>query len=155
MESISTSTPYLSQTVMPSAPAANSTTFNSQEATPPTEQSKQLQPDKIALSEEAKAKSAEENKQEKTAIDANSLNAVMSQEEADAAEKSNESDIDKRIRELSMEILELSVKIQMLQDKEDKESVKERQKLEIDLAIKKGELEATMERKLQLAAMSS
>jgi len=51
-----------------------------------------------------------------------------------------------------MQILELSVKIQMLQDKEDKESVQERQKLEVDLAMKKGELEAAMDRKLQLAA---
>ncbi len=42
----------------------------------------------------------------------------------------------------------------MLQDKEDKESVKERQKLEVDLASKKGELEAAMDRKLQLATLS-
>jgi len=76
----------------------------------------------------------------------------MTAEEAAAAEKAKESDLDKKIRELSMEILELSVKIQMLQDKEDKESVKERQSLEVDLAIKKGELEATMDRKLQQAA---
>ncbi len=73
------------------------------------------------------------------------------QEAADAA-RAIESDLDKRIRELSMEILDLSVKIQMLQDKVDKESVKERQKLEVDLAMKKGELEAAMDRKLQLAA---
>jgi hypothetical protein len=76
----------------------------------------------------------------------------MSAEEA-AAEKSNESDLDKQIRELSMEILELSVKVQMLQDKEDKESVKERQSLEVDLAIKKGQLEAAMDRKLQQPAV--
>ncbi len=40
----------------------------------------------------------------------------------------------------------------MLQDKEDKESVKERQSLEVDLAMKKGELEATLDRKLQQAS---
>jgi len=78
----------------------------------------------------------------------------MTAEEAAAADEANENDLDKRIRELSMEILELSVQIQMLQDKEDKESVKERQKLEVDLTIKKGELEAAMDRKLQLASMA-
>ena len=36
----------------------------------------------------------------------------------------------------------------MLQDKEDKESVKERRSLEVELAIKKGQLEAAMDRKL-------
>lgn len=115
---------------------------------------KNLQPEQLALSEEAKTKSTEvEGKlADKKSIDASSLNGVMSAEEA-AAEKSNESDLDKQIRELSMEILELSVKVQMLQDKEDKESVKERQSLEVDLAIKKGQLEAAMDRKLQQPAV--
>jgi len=118
------------------------------------EKSKQLQPDQLALSEEAKEKSTEAEKkdQDKKSIDASSLGNVMTAEEAAAAEKAQESDLDKEIRELSMEILELSVKIQMLQDKEDKESVKERRSLEVDLAIKKGQLEATMDRKLQQAA---
>jgi len=120
------------------------------------EKSKQLQPDQLALSEEAKAKSteaeAEENDEDKKNIDASSLGNVMTAEEAAAAEKAQESELDKEIRELSMEILELSVQIQMLQDKEDKESVKERRSLEVDLAIKKGQLEAAMDRKLQQAA---
>lgn len=118
---------------------------------------KQLQPDEVVLSAEAKAKSAqaeEKEAEDKKNIDASNLNGVMSPEEAAAAEKANESDLDKRIRELSMEILELSVKIQMLQDKEDKESVKERRNLEVDLTMKKGELEAAMDRKLQMAAVS-
>jgi len=119
---------------------------------------KKLQPDQLAISEEAKVKSAqassEEKDQNKKSIDASSLSAVMTPEEAAAADKTNESELDKRIRELSMQIIDLSVKIQMLQDKEDKASVKERQKLEVDLAMKKGELEAAMDRKLQLAAMS-
>jgi len=118
---------------------------------------KKLQADQLALSEEAKAKSAEassEGDQDKKSIDASSLSGAMTPEEAAAAKKSDESELDKRIRELSMQILDLSVQIQMLQDKEDKESVKERQKLEVDLAMKKGELEAAMDRKLQLAAMS-
>lgn len=120
------------------------------------EKNKQLQPDQLALSEEAKAKSteAEKNDKDKKNIDASSLGNVMTAEEAAAAEKAQESDLDKEIRELSMEILELSVQIQMLQDKEDKESVKERRSLEVDLAIKKGQLEAAMDRKLQQAAVS-
>jgi hypothetical protein len=124
------------------------------------DKSKQLQPDQLALSDEARAKSAEaeasteEKDEAKKSIDASSLNGAMTAEEAAAAEKAKESDLDKKIRELSMEILELSVKIQMLQDKEDKESIKERQSLEVDLAMKKGELEATLERKLQQASAS-
>jgi hypothetical protein len=42
----------------------------------------------------------------------------------------------------------------MLQDKEDKKSVKERQSLEVELAMKKGQLEAAMDRKLQQAAIT-
>jgi len=136
----------------------------SQESATSSSTNKQLQPDKLALSEEAKAKSAEVNSEEnstkataedKKRFDASGLNNVMTAEEAAEADKANESDLDKRIRELSMEILDLSVHIQMLQDKEDKESVKERQKLEVDLAMKKGELEAAMDRKLQLASLSA
>ncbi|KGJ94448.1 hypothetical protein [Colwellia psychrerythraea] len=40
----------------------------------------------------------------------------------------------------------------MLQDKEDKESIKERQSLEVDLAMKEGELEALLDAKLQQAS---
>jgi len=122
------------------------------------DKSKQLQPDKLALSEEAKAKSAEaeagtkEKSEDNKSIDASSLSGAMSPEEAAAAEKAKESDLDTQIRELSMEILELSVKVQMLQDKEDKASVKELQSLEIDLAMKKGKLEALLEQKLQQAS---
>ncbi|HBY88519.1 MAG TPA: hypothetical protein DEO86_21925, partial [Colwellia sp.] len=122
-----------------------------------SDKSKQLQPDQLALSEEARTKSAEAeaNTEEKdvgkTSIDASSLRGAMSPAEAAAAEKAKESDLDTQIRELSMEILELSVKVQMLQDKEDKASIKERQSLEVDLAMKKGKLEALLEQKLQQA----
>jgi len=119
---------------------------------------KNLLPDQLDLSETAKTKSAkatsEKENQDKEGIDASSLSGVMTPEEAAAVKKTDESELDKRIRELSMQILDLSVQIQMLQDKEDKESVKERQKLEVDLAMKKGELEAAMDRKLQLAGVS-
>ena len=154
MESISTSTtstPF--STVAPVSATPVIDTSSPTTATVP-EKSKYLQPDKLALSEEAKAKSAEaeDKDKDKSSIDASSLSNAMTPEEAAAAEKSNESDIDKKIRELSMEILEISVQIQMLQDKEDKESVKERRSLEVDLSIKKGMLEAAMDQKLQQAA---
>ena len=122
-----------------------------------SDKSKQLQPDQLVLSEEARAKSAEaeastkEKDEEKKSIDASSLSGAMSPAEAAAAEKAKESDLETQIRELSMEILELSVKVQMLQDREDKASVKERQSLEVDLAMKKGKLEALLEQKLQQA----
>ena len=157
MASISTQTTHLSQntaTTVTSSPIATT----SQETIATTqEKNKQLQADEVVLSAEAKAKSAEAEEKadkDKTTIDGSSLSGVMSPEEVAAAEKAGENDLDKQIRELSMEILELSVKIQMLQDKEDKESVKERQKLEVDLAMKKGQLEAAMDRKLQSAAVS-
>ncbi|MCJ8294218.1 MAG: hypothetical protein MJK15_07405 [Colwellia sp.] len=156
MANINTQATHLAQN------AATTVTFSpiattSQEtiATTP-EKNKQLQADEVVLSAEAKAKSAEAEEKEgkdKTTIDASSLNGVKSAAEVAAENKASESDLDKDIRELSIEILELSVKIQMLQDKEDKESVKERQKLEVDLAMKKGQLEAAIDRKLQLAAV--
>ncbi len=154
MESITTTTLHLPKAVIPSTPAANGAKFNTQEGPSSSTQSKQLQPDRVVISAEATEKSADEEKQEKTNIDASSLSKNMTAEEAASSENSEQSELDKRIQELSMEILELTVKIQMLQDKEDKESVKERQKLEVDLAIKKGELEAAMDRKLQLATLS-
>ncbi|WP_232771090.1 hypothetical protein [Colwellia sp. 75C3] len=157
MESITTQTSLLSHHNSASVAGPPTVGTPPEEMTTIPAKSKQLQPDQVALSEEAKAKSAaaetKEKDEEKNSIDASSLSNAMTAEEAASAEKAQESDLDKQIRELSMEILELSVKIQMLQDKEDKESVKERQSLEVDLAIKKGQLEAAMDRKLQLAAV--
>ncbi|KGJ91735.1 hypothetical protein [Colwellia psychrerythraea] len=154
MESISSQNTPLSQSTAATTPTSAMASTPAETAEIILVKSKQLQPDKVEISTEAKNISAEErDTEDKKSIDASSLSGIMSLEEAAAAEKANESDLDKRIRELSMEILEISVKIQLLQDKEDKESVKERQKLEVDLAMKKGELEATMDRKLQEAAL--
>ena len=156
MDSITSQNSLLSHNI-PTVVSNSSIVSTAPEAiTTVSAKNKQLQPDQLALSEEAKAKSAEaeEKHEDKTSIDGSSLSGVMSPEEAAAAEKASESDLDKQIRELSMEILELSVKIQMLQDKEAKESIKERQSLEVDLAMKKGQLEAAMDRKLQQASVS-
>ena len=157
MASITTQAPHLAQTM--SATGTNSPVVTTSQETTQTVpvKHKQLQADEVALSEEAKAKSAEAEEKEgkdKKTIDASSLNGIKSTAEVAAANTASENDLDKEIRELSIEILELSVKIQMLQNKEDKESVKERQTLEVDLAMKKGQLEAAMDRKLQLAAVS-
>ncbi|NQY47802.1 MAG: hypothetical protein HRT50_01640 [Colwellia sp.] len=155
MASITTQVPNLAQNTATTTTVSPIVTTPEKTAETIQTKSKQLQPDKVALSEEAKAKSAEaEETEHKNNIDASSLNGVKSTAEVAAENKSSESELDKEIRELSIEILELSVKIQMLQDKEDKESVKELQKLEVDLAIKKGQLEAAIDRKLQLAAVS-
>ena len=155
MASITTQVPNLAQNTATTTTVSPIVTTPEKTAETIQTKSKQLQPDKVALSEEAKAKSAEaEETEHKNNIDASSLNGVKSTAEVAAENKSSESELDKEIRELSIEILELSVKIQMLQDKEDKESVKERQKLEVDLAMKKGQLEAAIDRKLQLAAVS-
>ncbi len=141
-----TSTPEISETAIDSS---------SQDSETIQKINKQLQPDEVVLSAEAKSAAAEEKEAEnKKNIDASSLNGVMSPEEAAAAKKSGESDLDKEIRELAMKVLELSVKIQLLQDKEDKESVKERRALEVDLAITKGQLDAAIKRKLEQAAVS-
>ena len=156
MESISSKNTVLAQHT-PAATTASAIVSTPEKITATIpETGKQLQPDKVVLSAEGKAKSTEAEEKEgedKKSIDASSLNN-MTAEEAAAAEKASESDLDKEIRELSMKVLELSVKIQLLQDKEDKESVKERRILEVDLAITKGQLEAAMDRKLKLAAVS-
>lgn len=157
MESITIQSTYASPNSAITVTPASVVTKTTDNSAPSSNKSKELQPDQLALSKEAKAKSAtaeEQDTEEKKNIDASSLNDIMSPEESAAAEKSDVRELDKRIRELSIEILEISVKIQMLQNKEDKESVKVRQELEVDLAIKKGELEAAMDRKLQMAAVS-
>ncbi len=77
------------------------------EATSTQSSSSQLQPDTVELSEESQAKSveAEKNEDTKKTIDGSRLNNVMTKEELEAANKAEESELDKQIRELSMEIL--------------------------------------------------
>jgi len=160
MESITTQPPFLSHnTTANTSPidiVATQTAITT-DITTTSAKNKALQPDQLALSEEAKTKSAAAEKkdsEDKKSIDASSLSNTKTAEEAAATGESNESDLDKEIRELGMKVLELSVQIQMLQDKEDKESVKERQKLEVDLAMTKGQLDAAIKRKLKQATVS-
>jgi len=116
-------------------------------------ESKYLQPDQVDISESGQKKLSESETEDQKSL-AENANQVMTKEEVDATNKANESDIDKEISKLSMEILELTVQIEMLKAKEDAESVKEKQSLETELAIKKGTLEAAIERKLQMAALT-
>ncbi|MDX2367297.1 MAG: hypothetical protein QNK36_02640 [Colwellia sp.] len=115
--------------------------------------SKFLQPDQVEISEASRKKSSEAQEKSLQKL-ADTTDKVMTKEETAATSKATEGDIDKEIRELSMEILEITVQIEMLNGKEDKESIKERQALEVELAMKKGALEATISRKLQMATLS-
>jgi hypothetical protein len=115
---------------------------------------KYLQPDQVEISEASRKKLSESEEKDPQEL-ADTSDKVMTKEEVDATSKTNESDIDKQIRELSMEILDISIQIQMLEGKENKESVEERQALEVELAMKKGLLEATIGRKLQMATLAS
>jgi len=111
---------------------------------------KYLQPDQVEISEASRKKLSDEEKDQEQP--SNISNKLTTKDEAEVTKGANDSDIDKDIRELSMEILELTIKIEMLKAKEDKESVKEAQTLEVELAMKKGILDATVARKLQMAA---
>ena len=117
-----------------------------------TPQNNYLQPDQVEISEASRKKLSEEEKGPQELAD--TANSVLAKEEVNGTSKANESDIDQEISKLSMEILDISIQIQMLEGKENKESVKERQALEVELAMKKGLLEATISRKLQMAALS-
>lgn len=110
---------------------------------------KYLQPDQVEISEASRKKLSDEEKDQEPS--SNISNKLTTKDDAEVTKGTNDSDIDKQIRELSMEILELTIKIEMLKAKEDKESVKEAQGLEVELAMKKGILEATVARKLQMA----
>jgi len=111
---------------------------------------KYLQPDQVEISEASRKKLSDEEKDQEQP--SNISNKLTTKDEAEVTKGANDSDIDKDIRELSMEILELTIKIEMLKAKEDKESIKEAQTLEVELAMKKGILDATVARKLQMAA---
>lgn len=115
---------------------------------------KYLQPDQVEISEASRKKLSESEEKDPQKL-ADTSDKVVNKEEVNATSKTNESDIDKQIRELSMEILDISIQIQMLEGKENKESVEERQALEVELAMKKGLLEATIGRKLQMATLTS
>lgn len=113
---------------------------------------KYLQPDQVEISEESRKKLSESEEAQKKSLSIS--NKATAKEGVNTKGKAEESDIDKEIRELSLEILELTIQIERLKNKEDKKSVQQRQALETELAIKKGTLDATLARKLQMTELS-
>jgi len=110
-----------------------------------------LQPDNVVISKESQEKIDSENevnKEDKTE------QKLTPEAEAKLAEEKEESDLDKIIQELSVKIMELSLQIEQLKNKEDTESVKERKALEVELALTKGRLEAKLKEKSDTAQAS-
>jgi len=110
-----------------------------------------LQPDNVVISKESQEKIDSENevnKEDKTE------RKLTPEAEAKLAEEKEESDLDKIIQELSVKIMELSLQIEQLKNKEDTESVKERKALEVELALTKGRLEAKLKEKSDTAQAS-
>lgn len=110
--------------------------------------SKQLQPDTLDISEESQEKALAEESTTKP-------KELMSETEVEQSTEGEESQLDKEIRALSVEIMEISIQIELLKTKEDTESKEELNALEVELEIKKGVLKAKIEQKLDLAALSS
>ncbi len=154
MNSISTLTSVSSFTSQPQAAEikASVITEKAQEQTgEKSVEKKHLPTDKVDISEAAQKKLSEsETSSEKTGT----AKDVMAEEEVATETQNTASDPEKEIRQLSLEILEITVKIEMLKTKEDQESIKEKQALEVSLAMKKGKLEALIEQKLQMAAQA-
>jgi hypothetical protein len=113
-----------------------------------------LPSDQVEISEASRKKLSESEEKDQEQVK-DTDQQVMKKEAVAEGNQTSESDIDKEISKLSIEILELTVQIEMLKTKEDGESTKERQSLETDLAVKKGVLEATIDKKLQMATQSS
>ena len=112
-----------------------------------------LQPDQVKISPEGQEKSLQDKNLEKeSTTDKTAANEKATKaQKGEESENSAEDELDKKIRELSLEILEITIQIEMLKSKEDVESMKEKRALEMDLAMKKGILEATIKQKLELA----
>lgn len=115
-----------------------------------------LQPDNVVISKESQEKNASETRDVEETVPTQNKETpkLTSEQEAKLAEEKEESDLDKIIQELSVKIMELSLQIEQLKNKDDTESVKERKALEVELAITKGRLEAKLKEKLDTAKLS-
>lgn len=107
-------------------------------------EAKQLQKDTVNLSEEGQKKSAEESNHKDFRTTKTSTEPVNDTEEQAKA-------LREAIAKLIMEIMEISRKITQLRTKDDEKSIKERQSLENELALKKGMLDAKVTEQLELA----
>jgi hypothetical protein len=115
-----------------------------------------LLPDKVVISKESQEKNADETKHVEENIPTQNKETLKltPEQKAKLAEKAEEKDLDEIIQELSVKIMEMSLQIEQLKNKEDTESVKERKALEVELAITKGRLEAKLQEKLDTAKLS-
>ena len=120
---------------------------------PPTN-SNLLQPDQVEISKAGQEKVLQDKELEKEPLEEEEKK-VMSVNDAKKTTKSEKNELDEQIKELSSEILKITIQIELLRTKEDAKSVKERRSLEVDLAIKKGALEATIKRKSDIAKLAS
>jgi hypothetical protein len=130
MNSISTLTSISPSTSKPQTAEVQAATKSKKTQENTTEKSAKnqyLQTDKVEISEASQKKlfeSKENNSNEKDSDElTGSPKDTIAGESADAANKTNGSDIDKEIRELSLKLMELSIEIERLKDKEYSESV--------------------------------
>lgn len=131
-------------------PETKNTTVESESKQPSN--SNVLQPDQVEISKEGQEKSLQELGKKRIEEQEEVEEKEMTAEEKLQAE---DSQLDKDISDLSLEILEISIQIELLRSKEDAESVKEMRSLEVDLAIKEGILEAMITRKSDVAKLIS
>jgi hypothetical protein len=100
---------------------------------------------------EVKEKQKNSEKEQVVEGDESDTTEVKDTDKTDETEEGGESELDQVIAELEMKILEVSVEIELLKVKGDEESLKESEKLEIDLAMLRGKLEAKLKMKLDMA----
>jgi len=127
-----------------------------------TANTKYLQSENVNISKESQEKLLNERKEQEQAAEKvqsddgeekkESIPAELEKEEqVNAKEDSGKSELDEAIAELEMKILKLSVEIELLKVKGDKDSMKEAEKLEVDLAMLKGSLDAKLKLKLDMS----
>jgi hypothetical protein len=100
---------------------------------------------------EAKEKQKASEKEQAVEGDESEAAEVKTTDKAEETEEAGESELDQAISELEMKILEVSVEIELLKVKGDDDSLKEAEKLEVDLAMLRGKLEAKLKMKLDMA----
>jgi len=123
---------------------------------------KYLQSENVNISKESQEKLLNERKEQELAAEKvhsddgeekkEPIPAELEKEEqVNAKEDSGKSELDEAIAELEMKILKLSVEIELLKVKGDKESLKAAEKLEVDLSMLKGSLDAKLKLKLDMS----
>ena len=110
-------------------------------------QTKYLQPDKVVISLASQQKmSAEEKESEEKSISLVTEDELIENQQQT---KNGKGDLEKEIRELSLEIMQLTLQVELLKSRADEESLKQSKSLEVELALKKGMLNAKLEQQLE------